>query len=87
MKRKRRQKTVITTETHQLTIIHPLGRGVRTWCERCASESEFVTPEAAARLLGVTAREVYRRVESGSLHFMEVEGGKLLICCGQVSAR
>jgi hypothetical protein len=38
-------------------------------------------PEQAAALLSLTPREVYRRVESGALHFMETEGGKLQICC------
>jgi hypothetical protein len=38
-------------------------------------------PEAAAALLGITTREVYQRVEKGTVHFMETEGRELLICC------
>jgi len=40
-------------------------------------------PEQAAALLGITPREVYRRVEKGALHFMETDAGTLLICCRQ----
>ena len=82
MKRKKpKERTVITTETHQVTIIHPRTRLVRAWCDRCEAHSEMAAPEKAAALLGITPREVYRRVENGALHFIETEAGKLLICC------
>jgi hypothetical protein len=83
-KRKRpKKRTVITTETHQITIVHPRTKLVRAWCDQCQADSEMAPPEAAAALLGITPREVYRRVENGALHFMETEGGGLLICCRQ----
>ena len=41
----------------------------------------MLVPEKAARLIGVTPREIYRRIEQGSLHFVESENGSLLICC------
>jgi hypothetical protein len=81
MKRKRIQKSVITTETHQVTIVHPPHKAIRGWCERCGAEVDLLTPDRAARLLGLTSREIYRRVESGAVHFVEIEGGALLICC------
>jgi hypothetical protein len=40
----------------------------------------MVTPEHAARLLGTAPREIYRLVESGGLHFIEIDSGGLLIC-------
>lgn len=79
---KRKQKAVITIETHQLTLVHTRSRkAVRAWCESCAAEVEMVAPEQAASLLGIRPREIYRRVESGALHFVECNDGSLLICC------
>jgi hypothetical protein len=83
MKDKKPAKRIITSETHQLTIIRPRAKRVRAWCEGCAAETEMALPEIAAELLGISPREVYRRVEGGSIHFIEIEGGKLLICCRQ----
>ena len=74
---------MITSETHQLTIIHQQAKCVRAWCDGCEALSEMAPPEQAAALLGITPREVYRRVEKGALHFMETDAGTLLICCRQ----
>jgi hypothetical protein len=72
---------VITSETHQLTIIHQQTKWVQAWCDGCQALSDMTPPDQAAALLGITIREVYRRVENGTLHFMETEAGTLLICC------
>jgi excisionase family DNA binding protein len=40
----------------------------------------MVTPEDAARLLGTSPRAIYRLVESGGLHFIEIDSGGLLVC-------
>ena len=41
--------------------------------------------EAAAALTGVSARAIYRCVESGELNFIDTSDGALLICSGSVS--
>ena len=40
----------------------------------------MLRPEEAAALAGLTAREVYRLAEAGSIHFAETADGLLLIC-------
>jgi hypothetical protein len=40
----------------------------------------MTVPENAAQLLGITPREIYRRIEAGSLHFTEGANGSLLVC-------
>ena len=40
----------------------------------------MVAPAAAALLAGLSARAVYRLVESGRLHFEELAADELLIC-------
>jgi hypothetical protein len=41
----------------------------------------MVAPEGAAEMAHASTREVYRRVESGKLHFVETTTGDLFICC------
>lgn len=41
---------------------------------------EMLSPETAAVLFGVPLRWIYRRVESGELHFQEIGAGSLLVC-------
>jgi excisionase family DNA binding protein len=40
----------------------------------------MVTPDEAAQLCQVSTRTIYRRIETGRLHFMETEKGFSLIC-------
>lgn len=40
----------------------------------------MVTPEEAMALAGENAREIYRWVEAGWVHYTEMPGGSLLVC-------
>ena len=40
----------------------------------------MVTPDEAAQVCQVSSRTIYRRIESGRLHFSETERGFALIC-------
>ena len=40
----------------------------------------MVTPDEAAQLWQVSTRTIYRRIETGRLHFTETERGFSLIC-------
>ncbi len=75
------RRSVVAIETHKLTVIRPLREPITAWCEQCARSVAMATPETAARLTAITTREVYRRIEDGSLHFIETENGSLLVCC------
>ena len=41
----------------------------------------MVIPETAATNCATTAREIYRRIENGELHFLETPAGELFVCC------
>ena len=45
----------------------------------------MVTADEAAGLAGVSSRTIYRRVEAESLHFMETNEGRLLICTNSLA--
>jgi excisionase family DNA binding protein len=44
----------------------------------------MLTPEEAAALANVNARQIYAWVEAGQLHHTETEQGELLVCLKQL---
>lgn len=76
MKKTRRK---ITIETERLLVISR-KKGAEAWCERCKAPRKMLEPRDAAAISGLSARAVFRRVESGQLHFTETPDGALLIC-------
>lgn len=76
-----KQKKVITIETFERTVIRQTSNQIQNlWCEFCQAEVEMTTPELAANILGVTVREIYRRIEQGKLHFIEMKPSEVFIC-------
>ncbi|MFL6228313.1 MAG: hypothetical protein ACJ741_06005 [Pyrinomonadaceae bacterium] len=75
-----KRRTEITVEMHRLLLVG--GRRVSAvgWCAGCGARARLLTAEEAARLSRVTPRDIYRRVETGQLHFIEAQDGLLLIC-------
>jgi hypothetical protein len=69
----------ITIETRQMIIRHR-ARPVLDWCPECSSMVQWVAPQEAAALAGVSTRTIYRRVEAGQLHFTETAEQLPLIC-------
>jgi hypothetical protein len=51
------------------------------------AESLMISPNEAAARLQITAREIFRRVEAGELHFLETESGALRICGNSLSIK
>jgi hypothetical protein len=82
----RKEKTVITVETLRRTVIYSRRRAFTARCGKCAAEVQMLVPERAAALLNTTVREIFRRVETGEIHFSEDEGGTLLVCRNSLAA-
>ncbi|MGH9843676.1 MAG: hypothetical protein ACREEM_33485 [Blastocatellia bacterium] len=79
------KRTETTIETHQVRIIRRRKPETEAWCDACAAAVRMVAPEPAAALAGVTPRAIYRRIESGQLHFVETPDGALLICTNSLT--
>ena len=79
VKRVKRKRTEITVEVDEV-IYMARHRLTRAWCPACGSEVQMLTPEQAAAVAGVTVRAVNRRVEDGSVHFLETADGRLWVC-------
>ena len=75
-----KRRTQITIEKERLLLISGRKLSATGWCEPCRAQVDLVTAETAAEISGATTRAIYRRVESGELHFREVRDGLLLVC-------
>ena len=80
MKRTTQRTIEITIERRRSVMTRRTTKRRLSYCPICARESEFVTPEEAAAVASVTSRTIYRWLENGKLHFIEMPGGELLIC-------
>jgi hypothetical protein len=74
----------ITVERERIVEIRAAGRS-GIGCEHCGAEGRMLTPEETAATCGLSSREVYRRVEDGSIHFRETSTGLLLICIASLA--
>lgn len=83
MRTKRRIE--ISVERNEFLIVSPAEKLRTRWCESCASAALMVTPEEAAVMSGVSWREICRRVEAGTLHFIETPDGVPLVCVNSLS--
>ncbi len=74
-----KNKTTITIETWKQTVVRT-GHPIAAMCRLCGAETEMFTPGEAALFGKTTAREIYRRIENGTFHFIETMDGELFIC-------
>jgi hypothetical protein len=78
--RRKKKTTIVTFESRErMTISHEAPR-IFAWCDRCGDEVLMVTPNDAATMTGTDARAIFRGVEADVIHFIESEGGALLVC-------
>ena len=75
--RKRRTRTI---HAERLVIVESGESVVPGYCGICNAERQMLSPEQAARLCGLSLRQLFRLVESSSLHFTETPDGLLVVC-------
>ena len=77
----------IQIETQERILIRRISSSeVEMFCVQCDANSVFLQPERAASLLSIPTREVYRRIERGTIHFFETETGSTLACSASLSS-
>lgn len=74
------KRTVINFQAREFWLIHKAKEEDRPFCKECNAETDWLSPEQAVVVTGLNAREIFRRVESGKLHFKETTDGFLFIC-------
>ena len=78
--RRIKRRTEITIEKQRFLLVGGRKLVAHGWCAVCGAQVSLVTAETAARISGVSTRSIYRQVESGNLHFLEIHDGLLLVC-------
>lgn len=71
--------TEFSIETEETVVVRRPAM-IPVWCPLCGSTVIAGRPETAAAAVGLSPREIYRRVESGAVHFQESADGRLLVC-------
>jgi hypothetical protein len=64
----------------RLVIKRSSGPGKQKFCAHCLENTEMLTTDEAALVIGCGSRAIFGWVELGWLHFMETSEGLLLIC-------
>lgn len=78
--RRKKKTTIVTFESRERTTIHRGGQSLMAWCDQCGAEVLMVKPNQAANIASTDERVIFRKVESGEIHFIESANGALLIC-------
>ena len=73
-------KAEIAFEVEETLILKQGGKLVYEHCPRCDQKVGMITPELLAKLYGTSEREIFRLLEAGLIHFVEVE--RVLVCFG-----
>lgn len=77
----------VTSETSEVFTVRRLRSVVTARCGGCERTVRLMTPEAAANESGISARSLYRLIEANQVHFIESDGGQLLVCLDSLSQR
>jgi tRNA G26 N,N-dimethylase Trm1 len=78
MKTKIRRR--IITETKQIAAILDSATPVMFSCEICGDTSKMVTPLFASKLRDISTRDIYKAIEKGETHFVELPNREFYVC-------
>jgi hypothetical protein len=76
----------VTIQTSETFVLRPSQVTVAATCVECATEVDLLAASAAAALVGVPLRWIYRWIENGQLHFQETASGLILVCPNSLQA-
>ena len=83
---KKKSRTVVTIETKEMWVIGGSLNRVPEWCDQCLSQTVMLTAEEAGNLTNVGTRKIYQWVEQGSVHFAELQDGRVVVCPASLRA-
>lgn len=81
------KRSVINFEAREFWLVHRAKYEVRSLCKECETETDWLTTEQAIVVSGLNAREIFRRVENGRLHFKEDAEGFLFVCAQSLAQK
>lgn len=74
------KKYLIATETHEIFIVRNGREKLCGFCAECGREVELLNIDSAVALTATGTREIFRLVETGKIHSIEMTNGLLLLC-------
>jgi hypothetical protein len=83
---KKKSRTVITIETNEIWVIGGSLNRAPEWCDQCLKQTVMLTAEEAGNLTNVGTRQIYQWVEAGSVHFVELQDGRVVVCPASLRA-
>ena len=76
-----KRRTVVTFEKLERSLYFvPEANLVIALCDDCGKSVCWLTPNQIVALSGLSLREVFKRIEGGTVHFRENVSGLVLIC-------
>ncbi|MDQ3749982.1 MAG: hypothetical protein M3367_13380 [Acidobacteriota bacterium] len=73
-----KQKTEITFEVEETTVLRQEVRKFEAFCPQCQTLVEMFAPQIAAALSGLSEREIFRLIENERVHFVETD--RVFVC-------
>lgn len=80
-----KRRIEITVETKRVTLAGGRRISLSAQCKPCGARVLLLTPEDASAVSGVAARQLYRWLEAGLIHFVEEPGEPLLVCTASLA--
>jgi hypothetical protein len=80
-----RKTTRITLKARQALVVRSVRGGTETYCADCGVVAPMITPEEAATATGLSHRDLFRRIETGRIHYSETSEGKTLVCLASLT--
>ena len=77
------QKTEIEFELNETVAYSRRGERLESFCRDCEQSVEMATPQIAAIITRSSEREIFRRVETGEVHFIETD--RILVCLNSLT--
>ena len=81
-----KRRIEITVEHQRILLVRRREPSTHIRCEACAGRPQMLSSDEAARLLGVSERTIFQRVEARQVHFVETDDGRLYVCGSSLRA-
>jgi hypothetical protein len=75
-----KRRIEITVERRRILLVRRRNPSAPISCEVCTGNPQMLPLDEAARLLGMSERAIFRRVEARQVHFIETPDGRLYVC-------
>lgn len=73
-------KKIISDESNELYVFDKSSRLIIGKCPNCQKSVRMIFPTEAAVICDLSIREIFKVIETNSLHFIETDEKVLMIC-------